>query len=65
MDVVAAGRRLHPNAIITRGMDTPLLPFVFAGSECIAADFAFGFLAAQMRDIERLAKASGGMVVTK
>ena len=24
VDVVAAGRRLHPNAIITRGMDTPL-----------------------------------------
>ena len=32
-------------------------PFVFAGSERIAADFAFRFLAAQVRDIQRKAKA--------
>jgi hypothetical protein len=66
-DVVVAGRRLHHNAIIgtIAALTLRYCPFVFAGSERIAADFAFRFLAAQVRDVERVAKVGGDMVVTK
>ena len=58
-DVVAAGRGLHHNAITGTLASWTLryCPFVFAGSGRIAADFAFRLLAAQIRDIERKAKA--------
>ena len=55
---MAAGRRLHHNSILGSIASWTLryCPFVFCGSERIAADFAFRFLAAQVRDIERSAK---------
>jgi ERCC4-type nuclease len=58
-DVVVAGRRLHHNAIIGTIAAWTLrnCPFVFAGSERIAAEFAFRFLAAQVRGIRHTAKA--------
>jgi DNA excision repair protein ERCC-4 len=58
-DVCVAGRRLHHNAIVgtIAAWTLRYCPFVFCGSERAAADFAFRFLAAQVRDIERLAKA--------
>jgi DNA excision repair protein ERCC-4 len=58
-DVCVAGRRLHHNAIVgtIAAWTLRYCPVVFCGSERAAADFAFRFLAAQTRDIERLAKA--------
>jgi hypothetical protein len=54
-----AGRQLHHNAIIgtLAALTLRYCPFVFCGSERIAAEFAFRFLAAQVRGIERLGKA--------
>ena len=58
-DVVVAGRGPHHNAIIgtLAAWTLRYCPFVLAGSERIAADFAFRFLATQVRDTSRLAKA--------
>jgi ERCC4-type nuclease len=55
-----AVRGIHLNAVIGSIATWTLryCPFVFAGSERIAANFTFRFLAAQVRDIERLGKAS-------
>jgi DNA excision repair protein ERCC-4 len=49
-DVVVAARRLHHNMIIETIAAWTLryAPFVFCGSERIAADFSFRFLAAQL-----------------
>ena len=57
-DVCAASRGISHNAITGTSAAWTLryCPFVFAGSVPDAADFAFRFLAAQVRDIE-LAKA--------
>ena len=59
-DVVVAGTGVasQRDHRLTRRMDAAYCPFVFTGSERIAADFAFRFLAAQVRDIQRLARAS-------
>lgn len=58
-DVCVAGRGLHHNAVIgtLAAWTLRYCPFVFAGSARIAADFAFRFLGAQVRDIQREAKA--------
>ena len=58
-DVCVAGWQLHHNAIIgtIAAWTLRYCPFVFCGSERIAAEFAFRFLASQVRDIERKAKA--------
>ena len=58
-DVCAASRGISHNAITGTLAPWTLryCPFVFAGSVQAAADFAFRFLAAQVRDIERMAKA--------
>jgi DNA excision repair protein ERCC-4 len=58
-DVVVAVRRLHHNAIIgtISAWTLRYCPFVFCDSERIATDFAFRFLAAQVRDVQRLANA--------
>ena len=66
-DVVVAARGMHHNAVIgtLAAWTLRYCPFVFGGFEHVAADFAFRFLAAQMRDIERLAEASGDRVVIK
>lgn len=50
-DVVVVGRGLHHNAIIgtLAAWTLRYCPFVFCGSERIAAEFAFRFLFAQAR----------------
>jgi DNA excision repair protein ERCC-4 len=60
-DVFVAGRSVHHNSIVGTFAARILryCPIVFCGSERVAADFAFRFLAAQIRDIERLANAWG------
>ena len=56
---MASGRGLHHNAIIGKLAAWTLryCPFVFCGSERIAADFAFRFLSTQVRNIKRQARA--------
>ena len=57
-DVCAASRISH-NAIVgtLAAWTLRYCPFVFAGSQREAADFAFRFLAAQVRDAKRMANA--------
>jgi ERCC4-type nuclease len=54
-DVCAASRGISDNAITgtLAAWTLRYCPFVFCGSQQEAADFAFRFLAAQVRDIER------------
>jgi DNA excision repair protein ERCC-4 len=61
-DVCVAGWQLHHNAIIgtIAAWTLRYCPFVFCDGEKCAAEFAFRFLAAQGRDIERKAKALDG-----
>jgi hypothetical protein len=58
-DVCAASRGISHNAITgtIAAWTLRYCPFVFCGSQQEAANFAFRFLAAQMRDAERMAKA--------
>jgi ERCC4-type nuclease len=58
-DVAVAARGIHHNAVVGTLANWTLrfCPFVFAGSERLAADFAFRFLASQLRSIERVARA--------
>ena len=58
-DVCAASRGISHNAITgtLAAWTLRYCPFVFAGSAQAAADFAFRFVAAQVRDAERMAKA--------
>lgn len=58
-DVFVAGRGLHHNAIIgsLAAWTLRYCPFVFAGSERVAADFAFRFLGSQVRQARRLTRA--------
>jgi hypothetical protein len=58
-DVCTAGRGIHVNSIIgtLAAWTLRYCPFVFAGSERLAADFCFRFLASQLRSIERVARA--------
>ena len=62
----SAGRGLHHNAIVgtIAAWTLRYCPIVFCGSERAAADFAFRFLAAQVRNIERLAKAVAASTLT-
>jgi len=57
-DVCVAARSVSHNAITgtVAAWTLRYCPFAFCGSEKAAADFAFRLLAAQVRDIERLAK---------
>jgi hypothetical protein len=59
-EVGVAARGLHHNAIIgsLAAWTLRYCPFVFAGSERIAADFAFRFLGSQVRQARRLTKAA-------
>ena len=58
-DVFGASRGISHNAITGTLAPWTLryCPFVFAGSVQAAADFAFRFLAAQVRDVKRMVKA--------
>ena len=58
-DVCHASRGLNENAIAgtVAAWTTRYCPIVFAGTVAAAADFAFRALSAQVRDIERAAKA--------
>jgi ERCC4-type nuclease len=58
-DACVSGRGLNHNSITgtIAAWTLRYCPFVFCGSPREAADFAFRFLAAQVRDIERMAKA--------
>jgi ERCC4-type nuclease len=58
-DVLASARGMHRHSIIGSISSWVLryCPIVFCGSERLAAEFAFRFLAAQIRDIRRPAKA--------
>jgi hypothetical protein len=58
-DICVAGRGLNHNSITgtLAAWTLRYCPFVFCGSQREAGDFAFRFLAAQVRDIERLATA--------
>jgi hypothetical protein len=58
-DVCVASHGLSHNSITgtLAAWTLRYCPFVFCGSQRAAADFAFRFLAAQVRDIERMAKA--------
>ena len=53
-DVAAAARGIHHNAVVGTLASWALrfCPFIFAGSERLAADFAFRFLAGQVRSID-------------
>ena len=58
-DVCDASRGISHNAIVgtLAAWTLRYCPFVFCGSVQAAADFAFRILAAQVRDVERMAKA--------
>ena len=58
-DVAVAARGIHPNAVVgtLAAWTRRYCPFVFCGSERLAADFAFRFLAGQLRGIEGSANA--------
>jgi ERCC4-type nuclease len=58
-DVAAAARGIHHNAVLGTLASWTLrfCPFVFAGSERLAADFAFRFLAGQVRSIDYVGNA--------
>src|SRR5262245_44014647 len=58
-DVAVAARGIHHNAVIgtLAAWTRRYCPFVFCGSEELAADFAFRFLAGQLRGIESLVSA--------
>ena len=58
-DVAVAARGIHHNAVVgtLAAWTRRYCPFVFCGSERLAADFAFRFLAGQLRGIERLGNA--------
>jgi ERCC4-type nuclease len=58
-DVCAASRGISRNAIMgtLAAWTLRYCPFVFCGSQREAADFAFRFLAAPVRDAKRVAKA--------
>jgi hypothetical protein len=58
-DVVVAARGIHHNAVVgtLAAWTRRYCPFVFCGPERLAADFAFRFLAGQLRGIEGLANA--------
>ena len=58
-DVAVAARGIHNNAVVgtLATWTRRYCPFVFCGCERLAADFAFRFLAGQLRGIERLANA--------
>ena len=58
-DVCAASRGVSQNAIVgtLAAWTLRYCPYVFTGSVQAAADFAFRILAAQVRDVERMAKA--------
>ena len=58
-DVAVAARGIHHNAVVgtLAAWTRCYCPFVFCGSERLAADFAFRFLAGQLRGIERLGNA--------
>jgi ERCC4-type nuclease len=64
-DVCAASRGISHNAITgtIAAWTLRYCPFVFCGSQQEAADFSFRFLAAQVRDAERLAKAISPLAV--
>jgi hypothetical protein len=59
-DVCAASRGISHNAIVgtLAAWTLRFFPFVFAGSVQAAAEFTFRLLAAQVRDAERMAKAT-------
>ena len=54
-DVVVAARGIHHNAVVgtLAAWTLRYAPFVFAGSEQLAADFSWRFLAAQLPSAER------------
>ena len=54
-----ATRGIHHNAVVgtLATWTRRYCPFVFCGSDRLAADFAFRFLVGQLRGIERLANA--------
>ena len=58
-DVTVAARGIHYNAVVGTLAAWTLwyCPFVFCASQREAADFSFRFLAAQVRDAERMARA--------
>ena len=57
--MAVAARGIHHNAVVgtLAAWTRRYCPFVFCGSERLAADFAFRFLAGQLREIEGLANA--------
>jgi len=57
-DVCAAARGIHRSAVVgtVAAWTLRYCPFIFAGNVEGAADFAFRFLRAQVRDIERTAR---------
>jgi DNA excision repair protein ERCC-4 len=59
-DVAIAARGVHHNAVLGSIASWTLrfCPFVFAGSQRLAADFAFRFLASQLPSEERRAQAA-------
>jgi hypothetical protein len=54
-DVCTAGRELHPNSVVgsIAAWTLRYCPFVFCGSQQVAANFSFRFLAAQLPSGER------------
>jgi ERCC4-type nuclease len=54
-DVVVAGRKLHANSIMgtLASWTVRYCPFVFAGSQRLAADFAWRLLASELPEAER------------
>ena len=61
-DVCAAARLIHHSAIVgtVAAWSVRFCPIIFAGTVEAAADFSFRCLRAQVRDIERIAKAVAG-----
>jgi len=57
-DVCTAARAMNHNAVVgsIAAWTLRYCPFVFTGSPRAAADFAFRFLASQVRDIQRAAE---------